>query len=117
MVSRTPAGVTEWTEEAARRVVRDLAAEGHPASHVYGFAPWPDHSNRRCVDFMLPTVADVRWAAAYVVRYRKQLRVRYVVANRRQWRSYRKGILPPGSWAPYFGKSPHRDHVHVEFDA
>jgi hypothetical protein len=117
MVSTVPDGVSAWTREACRRVVRDLRDSGHPASHVYGFAPWPDHSNRRCIDFMLPTVREVRWVRAYVVRHAVQLRARYVIADRMQWRSYRKGLIPPRTWVPYFGKSPHRDHVHVEFDA
>lgn len=117
MTSTIPQGVTSWTTEACRRVVRDLEDEGRPVTHVYGFAPWPDHSNRRCVDLMLPTVDRVHWVRAYLVRHRRALRVRLIIADRRIWRSYRKGLIPAGTWAPYLGKSPHRDHVHVEFDA
>lgn len=117
MTSSVPQGVTEWTEEACRRIVRDLIAEGVPVSHVYGYVPWPDHNNRRCVDLMLPTVAGVDWVAAYLVRHSKVLRVRYIIANRRQWRSYPKGFRRARSWAPYSLRNKHRDHVHVEFSA
>jgi len=63
---------------------------------------------------MLPNVGEVRWAAAYVVRHAKQLDVELVIANRRIWRSYRKGPWRARSWAPYFGRNPHRDHVHFQ---
>lgn len=116
MTSSLPTGVSSWTEEACRRAVRDLEAEGRGVSHVYGYAPWPDHVNRRCVDFMLSPVSRVRWAAAYFERHAVALGVRLMIADGRIWRAYPKPGLRARRWHRYWGRNKHRDHVHVEFD-
>lgn len=109
--------MTPWTLEACRRVIRDAGGLEVRVTHVYGWVPWPDHSNRRCVDFMTTSRADNAALAAYIVRHAEQLRVRYLIRNRRQWRAYAKGWRRPRTWAPYLGAHPHYDHVHVEFAA
>jgi hypothetical protein len=110
-----PPGVSPWTREAARRIVRDLLAEGKHPTRLDGWVPWPDHVNGRCVDVMLPTTEEVDWCARYLVRHAEQLRVHLIISNRRIWRSYWRGPLRARRWHRYWGSNPHRDHVHVEF--
>lgn len=115
MISLVPTGVTAWTKEASRRIVRDAESEDHPVRNVWGYASWPDHNNRRCVDFMVYNHVDGAWLAEYLVRYRVQLRLRFLIWNGRVWRSYRHGLTPAGRWSRYRGKNPHTDHCHAEF--
>jgi peptidoglycan hydrolase-like protein with peptidoglycan-binding domain len=38
--------------------------------------------------------------------------IMYIIHNRKMWRSY----APERGWAPYYGTSPHTDHVHFSFN-
>jgi len=38
--------------------------------------------------------------------------IMYIIHNRKMWRSY----APERGWAPYYGSSPHTDHVHFSFN-
>lgn len=35
----------------------------------------------------------------------------YIIHNRKMWRAY----APERGWAPYYGSSPHTDHIHFSF--
>ncbi len=37
--------------------------------------------------------------------------IMYIIHNRKMWRAY----APERGWAPYYGSSPHTDHVHFSF--
>jgi len=41
----------------------------------------------------------------------RRLGVMYMIWNRQAWRAYNTGA----GWQPYYGKSPHTDHVHFSF--
>lgn len=118
-LSLVPAGVEPRVKEMTRRIVRDCQDEGHAITHVWGYSssPLSDHRNRRCVDLMVRNKRDGDWILGYLRRWETELHIRYIIWDRRQWRDYRKpGVL----WhrlARYFGSNPHRDHLHVEFDA
>src|SRR3954451_22817932 len=79
-LSLIPYGVTGWTQEATRRIVRDCKAEHHPVDHVWGYSsnPRSDHRNRRCVDLMVNSKADGDWILGYLRRWENQLKVRYI---------------------------------------
>ena len=38
--------------------------------------------------------------------------IMYIIHNRKMWRSY----APERGWAPYYGISPHTDHIHFSFN-
>ena len=38
--------------------------------------------------------------------------IMYIIHNRKMWRSY----APERGWAPYYGSSPHTDHIHFSFN-
>lgn len=38
--------------------------------------------------------------------------IMYIIHNRKMWRSY----APERGWAPYYGVSPHTDHIHFSFN-
>jgi peptidoglycan hydrolase-like protein with peptidoglycan-binding domain len=38
--------------------------------------------------------------------------IMYIIHNRKMWRSY----APERGWAPYYGTSPHTDHIHFSFN-
>ncbi|GAA2488044.1 peptidoglycan-binding domain-containing protein [Terrabacter carboxydivorans] len=38
--------------------------------------------------------------------------IMYIIHNRKMWRSY----APDRGWAPYYGSSPHTDHIHFSFN-
>lgn len=117
-LSKIPYGVTGWTKEATRRIVRDCANEGHPVDHVWGYSSSPrsDHRNHRCVDFMVNSREDGDWIHAYLLRYVTQLKLRYVIWWGHQWRDYAKSGVPWHAVVRYFGTNQHHDHLHVEFD-
>jgi hypothetical protein len=117
-LSKIPYGVTGWTQEAARRIVRDCANEGHPVSHVWGYSNSrkSDHRNRRCVDFMITTKADGDWIMGYLQRHEEQLKIRYIIWWGHQWRDYRHSGVPWHAIVRYYGSNSHHDHLHVEFD-
>lgn len=113
-----PEGVEPHVRESTRRIVRDALDEGHAIRNVWGYSSSPrsDHRNRRCVDLMIRSKADGDWIAEYLLRYRVQLRIRYVIWHGRQWRDYAKPGVGWHRWARYWGWNQHRDHLHVEFD-
>jgi peptidoglycan hydrolase-like protein with peptidoglycan-binding domain len=37
--------------------------------------------------------------------------IMYIIHNRKMWRAY----APERGWAPYYGSSPHTDHIHFSF--
>jgi len=117
-LSLVPQGVQPHVLEMTRRIVRDCAAEGHRLSHVWGYSasPGSDHRNRRCVDLMVRSKADGDWILGYLRRHEQQLRLRYVIWHRTQWRDYPKPGVGWHTLARYFGRNPHTDHLHVEFD-
>lgn len=116
--SLIPYGVTAWTQEASRRIVRDCKSEGHPVDHVWGYSSSPrsDHRNRRCVDFMINSRVDGDWIRDYLTRWERQLKIRYIIWWGHQWRDYAKSGVPWHAWMRYYGSNQHHDHLHVEFD-
>ena len=42
----------------------------------------------------------------------KRFGINYIICNRQQWRAYDPGR----GWAPYYGVSPHTDHIHFSFN-
>ncbi|MDV3223254.1 peptidoglycan-binding domain-containing protein, partial [Intrasporangium sp.] len=38
--------------------------------------------------------------------------IMYIIYDRKMWRSY----APERGWAPYYGSSPHTDHIHFSFN-
>lgn len=44
-------------------------------------------------------------------------RIKYLIFNRRIWRSYRKPNLPAWTPAPYTGSNPHKSHLHLSVSA
>jgi hypothetical protein len=117
-LSKIPYGVTGWTQEATRRIVRDCEAEGHEVDHVWGYSSSPrsDHRNRRCVDLMLNSKSDGFWIRDYLTRHEAQLKVRYIIFWGHQWRDYWHSGVPWHAWMRYYGTNQHHDHLHVEFD-
>lgn len=116
-LSRVPAGVISPVKRKAAEIV---AATGSRVTHVWGYNTVPDHSNKRCVDFMVKSIADGNAVADYIIRNAQRLGVTGIIWNRRvmgfpsNGTSYRG---PEGQWRPYGGPSPHTDHPHVEFDS
>jgi hypothetical protein len=47
------------------------------------------------------------------IRLSRDRRVRYVIFNRRIFRSYARNGVPAWTWAPYTGSNPHALHMHV----
>lgn len=116
-LTTVPAGVTRWTKEATRRIVRDCQDEGHPVHHVWGYnaSPNSDHRNRKCVDLMITSKEDGDWIFSYLQRYQRQLKVKYMIWYGQQWRDYPKPGIPAHQLARYAGYNQHHDHVHCEF--
>ena len=97
-------------------------------SHVYGILRTcaAEHGEGRAVDWMLNANdpaqlalgnAITRWLAAPDSKGRpgamaKRLGINYIIWNRQQWRAYDPGR----GWAPYYGVSPHTDHIHTSFN-
>jgi hypothetical protein len=117
-LSLIPYGVTGWTHEATRRIVRDCEDEGHPVHHVWGYSSSPrsDHRNHRCVDLMVTSKRDGDWIHGYLLRHETQLKLRYVIWWGHQWRDYAKSGVPWHAVVRYYGSNQHHDHLHVEFD-
>lgn len=53
-----------------------------------------------------PDANGVRGAMA------RRFGIMYIIYNRQMWRSY----APERGWAPYYGASPHTDHIHFSFN-
>ncbi|MGL5853478.1 MAG: peptidoglycan-binding domain-containing protein [Phycicoccus sp.] len=84
-----------------------------------------EHGEGRALDWMINAkdpkqlaLADTltRWLSAPDAQGRpgamaRRFGINYIIWNRKQWRAY----APERGWAPYFGVSPHTDHIHISF--
>lgn len=52
-------------------------------------------------------------AFADALRRSGDLRIKYVISDRRMFSSYVSGGRAPWEWRPYVGSNPHTQHVHV----
>ena len=85
-----------------------------------------EHGEGRALDWMINANnaeqlalanALTRWLAAPDAQGRpgamaKRFGINYIIFNRQQWRAYDPGR----GWAPYYGVSPHTDHIHFSFN-
>ncbi len=85
-----------------------------------------EHGEGRALDWMInandPTQlalanAITRWLAAPDSKGRpgamaKRFGINYIIWNRQMWRAYDTAR----GWAPYYGVSPHTDHIHISFN-
>jgi peptidoglycan hydrolase-like protein with peptidoglycan-binding domain len=85
-----------------------------------------EHGEGRALDWMINAKvpeqlalanALTRWLAAPDAQGRagamaKRFGINYIIFNRQQWRAYD----PARGWAPYYGVSPHTDHIHFSFN-
>ena len=85
-----------------------------------------EHGEGRALDWMISANnpeqlalanALTRWLAAPDAQGRqgamaKRFGINYIIFNRQQWRAYD----PARGWAPYYGVSPHTDHIHFSFN-
>jgi len=85
-----------------------------------------EHGEGRALDWMISANnpeqlalanALTRWLAAPDAQGRpgamaKRFGINYIIFNRQQWRAYDPGR----GWAPYYGVSPHTDHIHFSFN-
>lgn len=84
-----------------------------------------EHSEGRAWDWMIsatnPThraIADslLAWLTAPDAQGRqgamaRRFGIMYLIFNRKMWRAY----APERGWQPYYGSSPHTDHIHFSF--
>lgn len=111
-----------------RKICAEIIREFPAIPNVWGYATFPDHNNRRCIDYMVigqgsdaKRVALGNAIAAYHIKHAKRLGVNGIIWNRRVMgfphsggqNSYRG---PYGKWRTYTGTQSHTDHVHVEYD-
>ena len=85
-----------------------------------------EHGEGRALDWMINASnaeqlalanALTRWLAAPDAQGRpgamaKRFGINYIIWNRQMWRAYD----PARGWAPYYGVSPHTDHIHFSFN-
>ena len=85
-----------------------------------------EHGEGRALDWMINANdpaqlalanAITRWLAAPDSKGRagamaKRFGINYIIWNRQMWRAYD----PARGWAPYYGVSPHTDHIHISFN-
>ncbi|HSF98770.1 MAG TPA: peptidoglycan-binding domain-containing protein, partial [Ornithinibacter sp.] len=85
-----------------------------------------EHGEGRALDWMINANnseqlalanALTRWLAAPDAQGRagamaKRFGINYIIWNRQMWRAYDPGR----GWAPYYGVSPHTDHIHFSFN-
>ena len=100
---------------------------------TYGYRTWgilrhcaAEHGEGRALDWMInandPSQlalanAITRWLAAPDSQGRagamaKRFGINYIIWNRQMWRAYDTAR----GWAPYYGVSPHTDHIHISFN-
>lgn len=114
-LSKVPYGVIPSVPPKAAEII---AATGNRVTHVWGYNVVPDHNNKRCVDFMVRSIADGNVVADYIWRNRARLGLRLMIWNHRIISTYRASSgRPAGVWWRYNGGNPHTDHPHVEFDS
>jgi hypothetical protein len=95
---------------------------------VWGYASFPDHNNKRCIDYSIvnPKLTRAEQVelgnaiARYHIENAKQFGVHGIIWNRRVM-GFPHVTNPPyrgpyGEWRDYYGPKPHTDHVHVEYD-
>ena len=102
----------------ALRVLRCTARGWPQVRTYYGIGSRPnvsDHPYGNAVDVMIPDytspagVAIGDEIARWLLANRKQLGVKYVIWKKQIWSAERQAE----GWRPYYGVSPHYDHVHV----
>lgn len=85
-----------------------------------------EHGEGRALDWMISAnnkdqlaLANslTRWLAAPDSQGRagamaRRFGINYIIFNRQQWRAY----APERGWTPYYGVSPHTDHIHFSFN-
>ena len=97
-------------------------------SRTYGILRYcaAEHGEGRALDWMInandPSQlalanAITRWLSAPDSKGRagamaKRFGINYIIWNRQMWRAYD----PARGWAPYYGVSPHTDHIHISFN-
>jgi hypothetical protein len=95
--------------------------------HTYGTlrSCGGEHGEGRALDWMLDASkpdqlalgnALTRWLSAKDSKGRpgamaRRLGINYIIWNRQQWYAWDPGM----SWKPYYGSSPHTDHIHFSF--
>ena len=88
-------------------------------THVWTSGSTPDHNNLRCCDFMVPTIDAGNSVENYLRANSSKLGIMGIIWNRRVtgWPSNGTHYSgPEGVKRVYNGASPHRDHLHVEFN-
>lgn len=121
--------------EGVRPAVKDkcadvIAGTGDLVRNVWGYAGWPDHNTRRCIDFMIRNDAGGDRVAEYLIDNAERLGVIGIIWNGRVMGFPANGDAldgvqdndspyrgPAGRWRDYDGEDQHTDHVHAEFDA
>lgn len=111
--------------ENARGCAKEVLAKFTKVVQIWTYATFPDHNNRRCVDYMITIpgvprdeqVALGNAIAQYHITNRERMGVEYVIWNRRIWRRYANDHGPALTWTPYYGPSTHTDHVHVQYNS
>jgi hypothetical protein len=115
-------------EKIAREVEAVVLRWGYVLVLMYGSTTWPDHDNRRCIDWMT-------WSARkngkqisatesyelggritdYLWSHRDRLGLNWTIWRRKIDR-YQNTDRALGRGNTYTGDNPHTDHVHGEFD-
>src|SRR6478735_2162069 len=86
----------------------------------------PEHYDGRAWDWMLNVSNPSQEAVAQSVlawltapdrngvqgAMARRFGIMYIIHNRKMWRSY----ATERGWAPYYGSSPHTDHIHFSFN-
>jgi peptidoglycan hydrolase-like protein with peptidoglycan-binding domain len=99
----------------------DFIGDAAHASRVSDHNPWiidPDGPNVVSAgDFFLPA----EWLQAFVDQLvnSRDRRIKYIIHNRKIWRSYRTNVNQPPAWEPesYIGINPHVSHVHLSVNS
>jgi hypothetical protein len=114
----TGLGAESGLNPDALRVLRCTARGWPQVRTFYGIGSRPnvsDHPYGNAVDVMIPDytspagVATGDEIARWLLQNRKQLGVKYLIWKKQIWSVERQAE----GWRPYFGISPHYDHVHV----
>ena len=109
--SLVPLGVQPQCQQICAEVIQKNPGK---VRNVHGYASFPDHNNRRCVDYMIHDKAGGDQIVAYYLDDRVRLKVNLIIWYERIMRSYDKPGIPAWTWAPYTGAKNHKDHPHVE---
>lgn len=121
--AKAPEGTVASARSIADEVVLAARAKGYDIQVCFGYASFPDHNNRRCVDFMIAGEGSERaggkpagrWIAEFLWSNRQRFGLNWEIWDRRI-RRYQNTSRPLGLWYAYTGPKPHTDHVHAEFD-